>query len=91
MPTVIVTVPKDKGESSVGGIAAGVSISLVFVTVVTVVAAVVVWLLKRYVFLTQRNVDVVVLCICCVGIHCRKQQHKEGQAPPTIPLERIPS
>ena len=27
-----------------------------------------------------------------VGIHCRKQQHKEqGGAPPTITLERIPS
>ena len=46
MPMVIVI---EKGEISVGGIVAGVTISLVLMTVVIVVGViVVVWLLKRY-------------------------------------------
>ena len=50
MPTNIVT---EQREKSVGGIVAGVTISLVFMTVVTVVVfIVVVWLLKRYVIYT---------------------------------------
>ena len=48
MPTINVTEQREKEEISVGGIA-GVTISLVFMTVVTVVGfIVVVWLLKRY-------------------------------------------
>ena len=51
MPTVIVTVQRGKGGSSVGGIVAGVTISLVFVTVVTVVAVIAgVWLWRRYIY-----------------------------------------
>ena len=50
MPTVIVTISKDEEESSVGGIVAGVTISLVFMTVVTVLGIIAgVWLWRRYI------------------------------------------
>ena len=48
MPTINVT---EQRENSAVGIVAGVTLSLAFMTVVTVVVfIVVVWLLKRYVF-----------------------------------------
>ena len=46
MPIVIII---EKGETSVGGIVAGVTVTLVLMSVVTVVGIIiVVWLLKRY-------------------------------------------
>ena len=57
MPTVIITVSKDEGESSVGGIVAGVTISLLFVTVVTVVGVIGgVWLWRRCILYILNNI-----------------------------------
>ena len=81
----------ERGGSSVGGIVAGVTVPLVLLTVVAVEGVITgVWLWRRYVCTVDIDVAIFLAVMPCiyiyiythcvyisVGIHCRKQQHKE--------------